>query len=103
MKKNRQTTDAKPALQSSMEAENPAPQTLPTLSVRKWEPGYPQHDSIAAMVGATFPNVPGFRCDSWCYESELDYIGVRPGRRPFADGAPLARAPAHPGSHHRAP
>lgn len=71
------TGPVKPALQNAIEAENPSPRTLPALSVRRWEPGYPERDSIAGMVGAAFPNVPDFHCDSWCYENDLDYIGVR--------------------------
>jgi hypothetical protein len=29
------------------------------------------------MVAASFPNVPGFICDSWCYESAVDFLGAR--------------------------
>jgi hypothetical protein len=28
------------------------------------------------MVWASFPNVPDFTCESWCYESEMDYAGA---------------------------
>jgi dienelactone hydrolase len=58
----------KEPLNKIIAARNPAPQSLPTLNV--WV-----HSS--AMVTATFPNAPNFVCDSWCYESELDYIGAR--------------------------
>ena len=49
-------------------ATNPDPQTLPTLGV--W-----QRDEMT-FVSATFPNAPDFTCDSWCYESALDFIGA---------------------------
>ncbi|HIJ64534.1 MAG TPA: hypothetical protein HPP77_01180 [Candidatus Hydrogenedentes bacterium] len=56
-------------------AENPRPEVLPTLRVVQpttyGEP-YP------TMVSARFPNVPDFQCDSWCYESELDFVDARP-------------------------
>ena len=29
------------------------------------------------MVAATFPNVPDFTCDSWCYESAVDFLDAR--------------------------
>jgi dienelactone hydrolase len=50
-------------------ATNPDPKTLPTLSVWQRDP--------QTFVGATFPNVPDFTCDSWCYESAVDFIGAR--------------------------
>jgi len=50
-------------------ATNPDPQNLPTLGV--W-----QRDEMT-FVSASFPNVPEFTCDSWCYESALDFIGAR--------------------------
>jgi hypothetical protein len=27
-------------------------------------------------VSASFPNVPGFACDSWCYEAAMDCVGI---------------------------
>lgn len=59
------------AEQSSMlvTADNPDPETLPTLSVY-------QHD-IELRVRAAFPNVPDFAFDSWCYESQVDCVGIR--------------------------
>ena len=66
-----------PQLQGDIQAENPDPQVLPALSVRRWEAGYPESDSVAGMVAATVPTVPGFRCESWCYECTLDYLGAR--------------------------
>ena len=63
--------------QSSMEqskviatAENPDPGRLPTLGV--WE-----REGLL-LVSASFPNVPDFTCDSWCYESPVDFLGARP-------------------------
>jgi len=47
---------------------NPYPDELPTLAV--WQSG------IELRVAATFPNVPDFTCDSWCYESPMDCIGI---------------------------
>ena len=47
---------------------NPAPESLPTLSV------YQRGTEL--LVRAAFPNVPGFACDSWCYESEMDCVGI---------------------------
>ncbi len=56
-------------------ANNPEPQKLPTLSV--WEDGRFGGPKKLLMVAARFPNVPEFTCDSWCYESEVDFIGAR--------------------------
>src|ERR1041385_1555701 len=56
-------------------AANPAPQNLPTLSV--WEDEKSGGPRKLLMVAAQFPNVPDFTCDSWCYESEVDFIGAR--------------------------
>ena len=50
-------------------AKNPDPGRLPTLGV--WE-----HEGLV-LVSASFPNLPGFVCDSWCYESELDLVDAR--------------------------
>lgn len=62
-------------------ADNPDPGNLPTLGLWYWE-GRPQ-------VSATFPNVPGFTCDSWCYESNttlLDAKAVDGGRLQLRHG-----------------
>jgi dienelactone hydrolase len=50
-------------------AANPDPQTLPMLGV--W-----QKDKLT-LVASTFPNVPDFTCDSWCYESDVDFLEAR--------------------------
>lgn len=49
-------------------ANNPAPEKLPTLGVHQVEK--------ELRVRATFPNVPGFTCDAWCYESPMDCLGI---------------------------
>ncbi len=49
-------------------ANNPDPQTLPTLGV--WQ------NKELTLVSAAFPNVPDFTCDSWCYESNVEFIGA---------------------------
>jgi len=47
---------------------NPDPDTLPTLGIHQVDK--------ELRVRASFPNVPGFACDSWCYESQLDCMGI---------------------------
>jgi hypothetical protein len=49
-------------------ASNPQPGRLPTLGV--WE-----RDKLT-LISAAFPNVPDFTCDSWCYESDVDFLGT---------------------------
>lgn len=49
-------------------SNNPEPQILPTLGV--WQ------NQGLTLVSAAFPNIPDFICDSWCYESEVDFIGA---------------------------
>lgn len=56
-------------------ASNPAPERLPSLSV--WLDSSLRSDEPLLMVAAAFPNVPGLVCDSWCYESELDFVGAK--------------------------
>lgn len=63
-----------PAMQVT--ANNPNPQTLPTLAV--WEDESLSPGRKLTMVAAAFPNVPGFTCDSWCYESDVDFVDARP-------------------------
>jgi len=57
-----------------VEARNPQPKTLPTLSVW-WDESFGA-DHRLLMLGAEFPDVPGLVCDSWCYESDLDFLGA---------------------------
>ena len=49
-------------------ASNPDKETLPTLGV--W-----QRDDLI-LVSADFPNIPDFTCDSWCYESAVDFVSA---------------------------
>ena len=50
-------------------ATNPAPDKLPTLGV--WQ------DGKLTLVSSSFPNVPDFTCDSWCYESNVEFLEAR--------------------------
>lgn len=56
-------------------ATNPDPKTLPTLSV--WQDDKFSPGKVLTMVRATFPNVPDFTCESWCYESALTFLDAR--------------------------
>ena len=49
-------------------ANNPQPQILPNLSV--WQ------RQEQTLVSATFPHVPDFTCDCWCYESNVDFVNA---------------------------
>ncbi|GIV17485.1 MAG: hypothetical protein KatS3mg022_2920 [Armatimonadota bacterium] len=57
-------------------ANNPNPKAFPILAV--WEDEELSPGRKLTMVAATFPNVPGFTCDSWCYESDVDFVDARP-------------------------
>jgi hypothetical protein len=60
----------------SATAHNPDPASLPTLTVwgdDKFSPG-----RTLTMVRAVLPNVPGFICESWCYESPVEFLDARP-------------------------
>ena len=46
----------------------------PRLNLRK-EPHKGQ--KFLTFVSANFPDVPGCTCESWCYESELDFLDFR--------------------------
>lgn len=48
------------------EAANPDPRAIPQLGV--WERGK------ELMVSSGFSNVPLLICDSWCYESAVDFV-----------------------------
>ncbi len=53
---------------------NPHPGRWPDLRVvreKLWGKYYP-------LVSMTFPDVPDFTCDAWCYESEVDFLDARP-------------------------
>jgi len=47
---------------------NPSPEKIPTLEA--WQKGK------ETMIGMTFPNLPDFTCDAWCYESEVDLVDI---------------------------
>ena len=51
------------------------PERLPTLGV--WLDQESSPGRCLPMVSASFPDVPGLVCDSWCYESELDFLGAK--------------------------
>ncbi len=72
-----QATYAAPADEPQMlvTATNPEPQKLPTLAI--WEDDKLSGGKKLTMVAATFSNVPGLICDSWCYESAVDFLGAR--------------------------
>jgi len=50
--------------------DNPAPARLPTLGLREATEG--------PLVWASFPDLPGFTCESWCYESDVEFDGAAP-------------------------
>jgi len=52
---------------------NPYPDTLPTLSVRKET----KDKTDYYYVVCNFLNIPGFRCECWCYESKVKFISAR--------------------------
>jgi hypothetical protein len=56
-------------------AKNPDPQNLPTLSV--YGDDTFSRGKVLTMVAVTFPKVPEFTCDSWCYESAVDLLDAR--------------------------
>ncbi|MBM4082341.1 MAG: hypothetical protein FJ278_21735, partial [Planctomycetes bacterium] len=55
-------------------ADNPKPAELPTLSV--WQ--QKSQDRVLTHVASTFPNVPNFTCDTWCYETDVDFLDAKP-------------------------
>ena len=57
-------------------ANNPDPANLPSLSL--WEQESRSRNEKLPMVSASFPNVPGLTCDSWCYESEVLFLRAKP-------------------------
>jgi len=66
--------ESQPDVVPVAEASNPQPDVLPTIRVvreKLWGQYYP-------MVSMTFPNVPDFTCDAWCYESAVDFLDARP-------------------------
>lgn len=55
---------------------NPQPDTLPTLGI--WQEHHKKRDIYYTNVSAVFPNIPGFTCDLWYYESPgINYLSAR--------------------------
>ena len=52
-------------------ASRARPADLPELGFRK-EP-HPTHGHLT-YAWASFPDVPGFTCDAWCYESNVEFL-----------------------------
>lgn len=57
-------------MRTTVTGRNPAPDVLPTLSV--WEQR--NKDRLLVYVKSAFPNVPNFTCDTWCYESDVEFL-----------------------------
>jgi hypothetical protein len=54
-------------------AHNPKPAMLPGLSV--WEER--RNERQLVYVKSSFPNVPNFTCDTWCYESDVEFVDAK--------------------------
>ena len=67
--------DQREAATPIVTVQNPDPTKRPSLSV--WLEISQSRGEKDPMVAAAFPNVPGLICDSWCYESELDFIEAK--------------------------
>ncbi len=65
-----------------VKARKPDPRSLPTLSV--YNDDKFSRGKVLTIVAATFPNVPNFTCDSWCYESAVDCMHNNPQWLPAA-------------------
>ena len=59
---------------SAQEANAAKAKRLPVLDVRR-EPH--RAHTFLTFVRTTFPGVPGFTCESWCYESAVEFLGFR--------------------------
>jgi hypothetical protein len=55
-------------------AENPKPGELPTLGA--WQDKLTD-GRVLTYVKSTFPNVPDFTCDTWCYESDVTFLDAK--------------------------
>jgi dienelactone hydrolase len=60
--------DTSSNLNTYLNISNPDPAHLPTLTV--WQ----KYEQM--LVGASFPNVPNFACDLWCYESQVELVDM---------------------------
>jgi len=54
-----------------LESRNPKPKALPTLGVWQTE------DGRQAFLSCAFPDAPDFTCDTWCYESDVDFVDAK--------------------------
>jgi hypothetical protein len=57
-----------------VEACNPDPHNLPSLGV--WQ-RVDDVGKVMYMLSSAYPNIPGFVCDSWCYESGAAFVEAR--------------------------
>lgn len=64
-----EASEAQEGPETLVTAPNPRPEELPTLSV--WQA------QGMTYVKSTFPNVPNFTCDTWCYESPMEFVEAR--------------------------
>jgi dienelactone hydrolase len=55
-------------VKSYLTVPNLSPKKLPSLEA--WQRGK------QTLIGITFPNIPDFTCDAWCYESEVDLVDI---------------------------
>ncbi len=67
--------DAPEAATPIVTSQNPDPANLPSLCV--WLETSKSRNEKLPMVAASFPNVPGLTCDSWCYESDVEFLDAR--------------------------
>jgi hypothetical protein len=54
-----------------LESKNPKPKVLPTLGV--WQ----SPDGKQTFLSSSFPDAPAFTCDTWCYESDVDFVDAK--------------------------
>jgi hypothetical protein len=64
---------AAPAERVLLSVPSPDVKRLPALGV--WQ----RAEQI--LVSAAFPEVPGFTCDSWCYEGTMVFVDAKPAQR----------------------
>jgi len=64
-----EATGVKSTREAMLEVVNPDPGRLASLGV--WR------NSGDVYVRATIPSVPGFTCDSWCYEGGMEFVSCR--------------------------
>jgi hypothetical protein len=57
-----------------LSVENPRPAEQPTLGV--WQHRLTD-GRVLTYIKSTFPNLPDFTCDTWCYESDLIFLDAK--------------------------